>query len=124
MLEDISDEAAELFLIDTNIQARELSPKLRAQKVADARNLINTLKQRGEIEVRSVRRAVAESTGVSESTVILQTRIAEKLDKDLLEFYAKVPLAYARHTTTRVSPTPHKSRFWGSISKKSSQKPN
>ena len=89
VLENISDEAAELFLIDTNIQARELSPKLRAQKVADARNLINTLKQRGEIEVRSVRRAVAESTGVSESTVILQTRIAEKLDKDLLELYDK-----------------------------------
>lgn len=87
VLENISDEAAELFLIDTNIQARELSPKLRAQKVADARNLINTLKNRGEIEVRSVRRAVAESTSVSESTVILQTRIAEKLDKDLMELY-------------------------------------
>ena len=87
VLEGISDEAAELYLIDTNIQSRELTPKLRAQKVADARQLIQTLKDRGEIEARSIRRAVAETTGVSESTVILQTRIAEKLDKDLLELY-------------------------------------
>lgn len=87
ILEGISDEKAELFLIDTNVQSRVMTPKLRAQKVADARNLINTLKQRGEINVSSVRRAVAETTGVSESTVILQTRIAEKLDKHLLELY-------------------------------------
>ena len=87
VLEGVSDEAAELYLIDTNIQSRELSPKLRAQKVADARQLIQTLKDRGEIKIRSVRRAVSEATGVSESTIILQTRIAEKLDKDLLELY-------------------------------------
>lgn len=87
VLEDLSDEKAELFLIDTNIQSRVMTPKLRAQKVADARDLIKTLKERGEIDVSSVRRAVAETTGVSESTVILQTRIAEKLDKDLLELY-------------------------------------
>lgn len=87
VLEDLSDEKAELFLIDTNIQSRVMTPKLRAQKVADARGLIKTLKERGEIDVSSVRRAVAETTGVSESTVILQTRIAEKLDKDLLELY-------------------------------------
>ena len=87
VLEGVSDEAAELYLIDTNIQSRELTPKLRAQKVAEARQLIQTLKDRGEIKVRSIRRAVAEHTGVSESTIILQTRIAEKLDKDLLELY-------------------------------------
>lgn len=87
VLEELSDELAELFLIDTNIQSRDLTPKLRAQKIADARDLIETLKKRGEIKVSSVRRAVAEQTGVSESTVILQTRIAEKLDKDLLELY-------------------------------------
>ena len=87
VLEGVSDEAAELYLIDTNIQSRDLTPKLRAQKVADARQLIQTLKDRGEIKVRSIRKAVAEHTGVSESTIILQTRIAEKLDKDLLELY-------------------------------------
>ena len=87
VLEDVSDERAELYLIDTNIQARELTPKLRAQKVADARHLIQTLKDRGEIDVKSVKRAVAEHTGVSESTVILQTRIAEKLDSGLMELY-------------------------------------
>jgi len=87
VLEGISDEAAELYLIDTNIQSRELTPKLRAQKVADARQLIKTMKERGEIKTRSIRRAVAETTGVSESMVILQTRIAEKLEKGLMELY-------------------------------------
>lgn len=87
VLENISDEKAELYLIDTNIQARQLTPKLRAKKVSDARKLIETMKKRGELEVSSVRRAVAEVAGISESTVILQTRIAEKLDKDLLELY-------------------------------------
>lgn len=87
IMEDISDEKAELYLIDTNVQSRNLTPKLRAQKVAEARDLIQTMKDRGEISVSSVRRAVAETTGVSESTIILQTRIAEKLDKDLLELY-------------------------------------
>ena len=87
ILEGISDERAELYLIDTNIQSRTLSPKLRAQKVTEARNLIQAMKDRGEIDVRSIRKAVADTTGVSESTVILQTRIAEKLDKDLLELY-------------------------------------
>ena len=87
ILEDISDERAELYLIDTNIKAREVSPKLKAQKVAEARDLIKAMKERGEINVRSIRREVAEATGVSESTIILQTRIAEKLDKELLELY-------------------------------------
>lgn len=87
VLENISDERAELYLIDTNIQARSLSPKFRAQKVADARRLILTMMERGELDVKSVKRAVAEHTGMSESTVILQTRIAEKLDKDLMELY-------------------------------------
>lgn len=87
ILEDVSDERAELFLIDTNVQSRTLSPKLKARKVAEARDLIQSLKERGEINVRSIRRAVSEVTGVSESTIILQTRIAEKLDKDLLELY-------------------------------------
>lgn len=87
ILEEVSDERAELYLIDTNIKAREVSPKLKAQKVAEARDLIKAMKERGEINVRSIRREVAETTGVSESTIILQTRIAEKLDKDLLELY-------------------------------------
>ena len=87
VLENISDERAELFLIDTNIQARSLSPKFKARKVAEARRLIQSLMNRGELEATSVKRAVAEHIGMSESTVILQTRIAEKLDKDLLELY-------------------------------------
>lgn len=87
IVEGISDEKAELYLIDTNIQARELSPRLRAKKIADARDLIETLKKRKEIQVSSIRRAVAEFTGVSESTVILQTRIAEKLIGELMELY-------------------------------------
>lgn len=87
VLESLSDDRAELYLIETNIQARNLSPKFRARKVADARRLIELLKERGELKVRSVKKAVAEHTGVSESTVILQTRIATKLDKDLLELY-------------------------------------
>lgn len=89
VLEDISDERAELFLIDTNIQARDLTPKMRAQKISEARKLIETLKERGEIEASSIKRAVSEHTGVSESMVILQTRIAEKLIPELMELYDK-----------------------------------
>lgn len=89
VLEDISDERAELFLIDTNIQARDLTPKIRAQKISEARKLIETLKDRGEIDVTSIKRAVSEHTGVSESMVILQTRIAEKLIPELMELYDK-----------------------------------
>ena len=89
VLEDISDERAELFLIDTNIQARDLTPKMRAQKISEARKLIETLKERGEIEAASIKRAVSEHTGVSESMVILQTRIAEKLIPELMELYDK-----------------------------------
>ena len=87
VLDGISDERSELFLIDTNIQSRDLSPKFRAQKVADARHLIETLRERGEIEVANIKKAVAEHTGLSESTVILQTRIAEKLIPELMELY-------------------------------------
>ena len=87
VLENISDEKAELYLIDTNIQARELSPKLRAQKISDSRRLIQLLKDRGELDIKSVRKAVAEQAGISESSVILQTRIADQLDKGLLELF-------------------------------------
>ena len=87
VLENISDERAELYLIETNIQARELSPKLRALKIADSRRLIQLLKDRGELDIKSVRKAVADRAGISESSVILQTRIAEQLDKDLLELF-------------------------------------
>lgn len=87
VLEGISDEKAELYLIDTNIQARELSPKLRAQKISDSRRLIQLLKDRGELDIKSVRKAVAEQAGVSESTVILQTRIADQLNIGLLDLY-------------------------------------
>lgn len=87
VLENISDEKAELYLIDTNIQARELSPKLRAQKISDSRRLIQLLKDRGELDIKSVRKAVAEQAGISESSVILQTRIADQLNKGLLELF-------------------------------------
>lgn len=87
VLENISDEKAELYLIDTNIQARELSPKLRAQKISDSRRLIQLLKDRGELDIKSVRKAVAAQAGISESSVILQTRIADQLDKGLLELF-------------------------------------
>lgn len=87
VLENISDERAELYLIETNIQARELTPKLRAQKIADSRRLIQLLKDRGELDIKSVRRAVAEQAGISESSVILQTRIAEQLAEGLLELF-------------------------------------
>lgn len=87
VLENVSEERAELYLIDTNIQSRELSPKFRAKKVADARRLITTLRDRGEIEIANIKKAVADYTGLSESTVILQTRIAEKLIPELMDMY-------------------------------------
>lgn len=87
VIENVSDERAELYLIDTNIQARNLSPKLRAQKVAEARELIETLMSRGEIEKTNIKNAVAEHTGISPSTVILQNRIAKNLSEELLELY-------------------------------------
>ena len=87
VLEDVSDERAELYLIDTNIQSRNLSPKFRAKKVSDAKRLIATLRDRGEIEVANIKKAVADYTGLSESSVILQTRIAEKLIPELMDLY-------------------------------------